>query len=144
MHHILYMSTATILVTEEDLQQMLRQYRRNNQRDLITGLLLYSGEYYIQLIEGVAEALQQLFAKIQKDPLHQNIIKLADGEIDQRLFSDWSMGFQVVSKAAFSGLQGYINPVQPDFLSSGSQLKEESPLAVLQQFAQNNMTSISY
>jgi len=87
------MSTAIVQVGEEELKAMLIHWRQNNVRDQITGMLLYSGEHYIQLIEGAEEDLRRLFAKITQDYHHTNIIKLADGSISQRLFAEWTMGF---------------------------------------------------
>ncbi|PSR52622.1 blue light sensor protein [Adhaeribacter arboris] len=136
MHHIMYMSTALVLVQEEELTAMLTQYRRNNLRDNITGMLLYSGEHYVQLIEGAEEALRKLFAKICQDYHHTNLIKLADGSISQRVFENWSMGFRSVDEAALTGLKGYVNPESVALPHP----EEESPVQVLQQFIQHNMT----
>ena len=41
-----------------------------------------------------------------------NVIKLADKQISQRSFQQWSMGFQVVSAEVFAELAGYVDPVQ--------------------------------
>ncbi|QNF33759.1 BLUF domain-containing protein [Adhaeribacter swui] len=134
----MYISTAVISVHEAELQEMLARFRRNNERDNITGMLLYSGEHYVQLIEGEEAALRKLYAKIEKDYLHTNIIKLADGQISHRLFKDWSMGFKGVTEAALTTLPGYINPASPVFLNQLPE-PEESASSVLQQFVRNNM-----
>jgi len=144
MHHIMYMSTAAVVVGENELKQMLVYYRGNNQQHDITGLLLYSGEHYVQLIEGKEADLRMLFTKIVKDYHHIDIIKLADGKISQRMFSDWSMGFKVVSEELFSTLSGYVNPYGHDFLHSLPEHNEDSPVEVLRQFAKRNLADISY
>ncbi|QMU29153.1 BLUF domain-containing protein [Adhaeribacter radiodurans] len=77
----MYISTAVIHVQETELKQMLTQYRHNNERNHITGMLLYSGENCVQLIEGQEETLRQLLSKIVKDYHHTNLIKLANGPI---------------------------------------------------------------
>lgn len=144
MHHIMYVSTATILVSEDDLRQMLFHYRRKNQQDAITGLLLYSGEHYVQLIEGAEKDLRRLFVKIAQDPLHRNLIKLADGKINARLFSDWTMGFEVISAEAFALFEGYVNPTKSNFLNSWPEREEDSPIAILRQFARHHLTGSNH
>ncbi len=144
MHHIMYISKATVIVQEEELKEMLTQWRRNNQRDDITGMLLYSGDHYVQLIEGPAENLKKLFSKISQDYHHTNIIKLADGKITHRLFPDWTMGFQGVAEESLAGLAGYVNPVSAQFEDSLPEQEEDSPVTVLKQFAQYNIKNNTY
>lgn len=144
MHHIMYISTATVTVNEATLKEMLVIYRRNNLRNGITGLLLYSGDQYVQLIEGEEEAVHQLFSKIENDPLHKNLLKLADGPIQQRLFHEWSMGFKTVRKEDFSCFSSYIDPSKPDFLHTLQPQYEDSAILVLQQFVQQNLSDIHY
>lgn len=144
MHHIMYISKATIAVQEEELKEMLVQWRRNNERDNITGILLFSGDHYVQLIEGSAENLKKLFFKINHDYHHTNIIKLADGVITQRLFTDWSMGFQSVAEESLAGLKGYVNPVSAHFEDTLPGQEEDSPVTVLKQFVQHNIKNSNY
>ena len=41
MHRIVYTSSSTRLMSEKRLQELLAVSRRNNQRDGISGLLIY-------------------------------------------------------------------------------------------------------
>ncbi|RPD49582.1 BLUF domain-containing protein [Hymenobacter sediminis] len=117
MQHIVYISAATLPVTEADLQTYLRQWRQNNERDGITGVLLYSEQEqrFMQLIEGEEEPLRRLFKLIQQDHRHRDLLILADGPIPARAFSSWLMGFQVLSTEAFGQLAGYIDPQSETF-----------------------------
>jgi hypothetical protein len=87
----MYISKATVAVPEKELKEMLAQWRKNNEKEDITGMLLYSGDHFVQLIEGPVENLKKLFHKISQDYHHTSIIKLADGKITHRLFADWTM-----------------------------------------------------
>lgn len=144
MHHIMYMSKATVAVPEEELKEMLAQWRKYNEKEDITGMLLYSGDHFVQLIEGPAENLKKLFSRINQDNHHTNIIKLADGKITHRLFADWTMGFESVAEESLAGLKGYVNPVSTQFENSLPEQEEDSPVAILKQFAQNNIKNNSY
>jgi hypothetical protein len=63
----------------------------NNRAIDVTGLLLVHGGWFVQALEGPAEQVRALFAKIAADPRHFDIEVLSSGCADQRLFHDWSM-----------------------------------------------------
>lgn len=117
MHHIVYTSTATIPVSETDLETFLARWCDNNARDGVTGILLYSEAEgkFMQVIEGEQAAIRALFGKILHDHRHRGLLKLADGPIPRRSFTSWFMGFKVLTAAAFTQLAGYVDPASPDF-----------------------------
>ncbi|MGY3089517.1 hypothetical protein ACVWYF_002565 [Hymenobacter sp. UYAg731] len=105
MHHIVYSSTANIGLTEAALQQQLGHWRSTNASLNITGLLLFSTEGNImQVLEGDATLVHQLFAVIAADVRHRNVLKLSDGPVPGRAFADWSMRFRSIGPADFSRL----------------------------------------
>ncbi|MFD2065354.1 BLUF domain-containing protein [Pontibacter silvestris] len=139
MYHIMYVSKATVPLDENKLKSMLSYYRKNTSYYNITGLLLYGKERYIQEIEGEKENVHKLFDKITKDYHHQNIIKLADGEIKDRLFSEWYMGFATTSKEEFSHYQNYVDPTEDAFFGFLPEKDEESVVTVLKHFVTHNI-----
>jgi len=94
MRRIVYLSTATRLMSDADLMEVLRVSRVNNARDNVTGLLLYQGGNFIQLLEGESAAIDMVYERIEKDPRHHSCLRMLDGESEERLFPDWSMGFR--------------------------------------------------
>jgi len=112
MHQIVYVSTATVPVSEADLERLLQRWAQNNVRDGITGLLLYaeSDGRFMQVIEGEEVVLRTLFALIEQDYRHRDLLKLADGPIARRHFTSWLMGFNVHSTAVFAQIPGYVEP----------------------------------
>jgi hypothetical protein len=91
MQQLIYMSAATHLLTDDELQQLLEQARRNNTQAAITGLLLYHEGRFMQLIEGPAPTVAALYERIEQDPRHTDTAKLADKEVDGRSFPEWAM-----------------------------------------------------
>ena len=89
--HLSYCSHAQFPVERPDLDLILETSRRNNQRDDITGLLTYSGEVFVQFLEGPPEAIGRLMGRLQVDSRHRDIIVLSKGSDHERLFHDWSM-----------------------------------------------------
>lgn len=97
LHHILYLSSAIEPFDDEALAGLLDSARRNNAEVGVTGMLLYADGNFIQYLEGEAEAVHGVFAKIKSDPRHNGILTVTDGPADDRVFADWSMGFHMAT-----------------------------------------------
>ena len=104
MHHLVYFSTASVLLTEEELHQQVAQWREKNARLDVTGVLLYSEGNILQVLEGAAATVQPLFAAIAADVRHRGVTKLADGPVPGRAFANWSMQMKSVEIADFTRL----------------------------------------
>ncbi|MBL8260476.1 MAG: BLUF domain-containing protein [Candidatus Competibacteraceae bacterium] len=102
--HILYISNAIQTPTEADMERLLLAARQNNQRDGITGVLLHHGKIFIQCIEGPRDKLDKLYARIEADPRHKNIIKVLDESIEARSFGTWQMGCSKLSDSEYLGI----------------------------------------
>ena len=59
----------------------------------ITGALLFTGEYFAQVIEGDRVSIDGLIKAITDDPRHDQIMIVARGPIAERRFPDWSMAY---------------------------------------------------
>jgi hypothetical protein len=110
MIHIVYMSRAVRPLTDQDLQDLLNQCRRDNGLHDVTGVLFYSHGNIAQLIEGEPEVLESLFEKISRDGRHSHVTKLVDKPINVRSFSEWSMAFHPLEATGFEALQGFLLP----------------------------------
>ncbi len=94
MFQLVYVSSATWPMNNEDLNMILDISRANNQRLGVTGLLLHIDQGFLQVLEGPKDAVLELLAKIQKDIRHIGLRVLIQQEIAERLFADWFMGFE--------------------------------------------------
>ncbi len=81
------------LAAPEQVEQILASSREHNQRRGVTGVLLFTGGHFAQLLEGSAEALAAAMAAIEADPRHEAVTRLIDREISQRRFAGWTMAF---------------------------------------------------
>lgn len=90
---LVYVSSATRYFTNGELLKLLEICRANNQRLDITGLLLYKGGNFMQVLEGPDAEVVGLYQKIERDNRHRGSIKLLQRETAQRDFADWTMGF---------------------------------------------------
>ncbi len=104
-HCIVYFSTSVGLFQEEDLVAILEQSRRNNARYGITGVLLYVRGSIIQVLEGEKELLEALYGRIEQDQRHKNVSRVISKPITDRLFSQWSMGYETLTSRQLDALK---------------------------------------
>lgn len=89
--YVSYCSQAQLPIEQAHLDRIIESSRRNNRRDDITGLLTYSGEVFVQFLEGPPEALRSLMNRLKTDPQHHSIIVLSQGSEHERVLPEWDM-----------------------------------------------------
>lgn len=121
MYHLIYVSQATRPMSEEDLASILKKSRDYNTADGITGLLIYkftpseNRANFMQLLEGPEEKVLEAFARIEADKRHHTKIVLEQGEISDRNFPEWSMGFRNADASDLAKFEGYSDLGSPEF-----------------------------
>lgn len=115
--HIIYTSTATSEFDLADLEPMLQKARVTNAARDVTGILLYSGRTFFQVLEGEEATLTEMFAKIAVDRRHAAVTKIIQEPIAQRAFGDWSMGYSQIDAAELESIEGF-----RDFFRDGNSL----------------------
>jgi len=93
---IIYCSQATYDLAPDELVGLLEVSRRNNEAAGLRGMLLYSSQSFLQVLEGDPAALATTYARIGGDDRHANLRLLLDAEVAAPLFPDWTMGFEHV------------------------------------------------
>ena len=76
-----------------DFMDILEVSRARNERDSITGVLLFCNNNVVQCLEGSREAVNKTYARIVQDRRHQNPLLVDYREISTRMFAKWSMGY---------------------------------------------------
>jgi hypothetical protein len=110
---LLYLSSAKPELTEEALLQILSESQQRNAAINITGLLLHSDGNIIQVIEGEEEdAVERLFAKINRDTRHHQVIVLYRKIVAKRDFLEYKMGFKRATSEQLVELPGFSNIVE--------------------------------
>lgn len=59
-----------------DLDTLVHRASSKNLPLGITGILLFNGLQFFQVLEGTEEALESLFSEIQSDPRHRDVVEL--------------------------------------------------------------------
>lgn len=110
MHHIIYLSWATVPFTNAQLQNLLTLARQRNTELAVTGILLYGNERFVQVLEGEESIIREMYAHIRRDTRHSNILTFANKPVAQRAFMEWAMAFQPLSLQQFDDVVGYLGP----------------------------------
>lgn len=106
---IVYISSVRLGLSSREITAIVHEARVNNQKLGITGMLLYNGKDFMQLIEGEKAIVQDLYEKVRKDHRHSDVTLLLKESITHKNFDNWSMGYKNV--------QGLKN-INPDILNS--------------------------
>jgi len=88
---VIYVSVADPALTTADIAELLAQAQRNNERDALTGALIYNGQNFMQLLEGPVGKVEACLAAIRADRRHMGMIEIRRRLIEQRDFASWSM-----------------------------------------------------
>jgi hypothetical protein len=134
--HLIYVSSAIQEQSDADLDAILASAVRNNSKNDITGMLLYAGGNFLQVIEGEKEAIDKTFSFIEKDSRHHGIIVIERGEIQQRSFIQWNMGFYRLTEIDAAQRPGYAPFFQHGFDAAQIGARPGLALEILLSFAE--------
>ena len=90
---LIYASSTDHMLTETELLEILEVSRKNNRERDITGILLYKSGNFLQVLEGPKDVVLALYAVIEADPRHREIMKVSERPITERDFPEWQMAF---------------------------------------------------
>ena len=96
-----YTSLARLDLEADDLEAIHRIARNANALDGITGLLIFNGTHFLQIIEGQPQAIDELVEKLRRDPRHSGVEIRDQRMVEARSFPDWSMELVRVSASYF-------------------------------------------
>lgn len=92
LHSIVYTSTAVCPMNSGDLEALLLDARNFNRQNAVTGVLLHSGDNFMQCFEGPEDAVQRVNQRILRSRMHTDVLEFMNLPIEKRTFSDWAMG----------------------------------------------------
>ena len=139
MIHLVYVSSATREMSEKDLVHLLEQSRNRNKRQNVTGMLLYSGGNFFQVLEGDNKDVEEIYESILEDERNKGNIIIIKENIDERTFPDWSMGFKHITTENIKSIEGYTEfldrEIEPEEFTNNS----DKVLGLLYQFKKSNV-----
>ncbi len=115
---LLYASRIVEGADQSLLDSIMAKSRAHNPRAGVTGILCYSNNLFLQVLEGSRREVSQLYNRIANDERHKDVEILYYEEVTERIFSNWTMG------------QVNLNKVNPSTLLKYSEKPELDPYAV--------------
>lgn len=100
MRRIVYLSSSRKALDKEQVEEILRVSRRNNEQAGVTGFLAYHDRCFFQVLEGPDGSVEHLLTRIRVDPRHSGLLVLSDTNVEQRAFPHWQMAFVARSELA--------------------------------------------
>lgn len=140
MYYIIYVSQAKKPMDVIELEQLLQKSRAWNTSKALTGLLIYrfSAEgksgHFIQMLEGDKSEVRTLYDMIKTDKRHHTVLILNEGTVENRMFSEWAMGFKNVDDAMLEGLPGHARLGDSTFNPAAFQQSNDEALKLLKFF----------
>ena len=122
---LIYASRATEDFHEHEIPDLLKQLRVANAKHEITGMLLYIGGSFLQVLEGQPGMVEAVFSKILQDKRHAQVTLIAKESILEREFEGWTMSHKTLDPVEAGELIG-----EPDqFVSAARVTKIDSKRA---------------
>lgn len=92
-----YTSRARLDLSDDDLAAIHQSARHLNALDGISGMLLFDGARFLQILEGAEDAVDNLVGRLRMDPRHSAFEVRDERFVEARSFADWSMELVRVS-----------------------------------------------
>jgi hypothetical protein len=106
---LIYASRSTECFHEHDIPDLLHQVRLANAKQEFTGMLLYIGGSFLQILEGRPEQVDAVFSKIQRDTRHTEVRIISRESIPERAFEGWTMMHKTLDPIEAGELIGEID-----------------------------------
>lgn len=88
-----YTSLARPELSTVEVGAIHQTARHLNAIDGITGLLVYNGRHFLQVVEGAESAIDDLMRRLLADPRHSALTVEDERFIEPREFPQWAMEF---------------------------------------------------
>lgn len=93
-YKLIYVSQAKDDICYRDIDEILKKSRKNNAVHDVSGILIFSDGYFIQLLEAAsAEIVRATLARIVKDPRHHTVRIIREWNCAERSLQQTSMAF---------------------------------------------------
>jgi hypothetical protein len=116
LYTICYFSKSNIADSDEAIKEQIHDILSvaniKNTASGVTGALLYSGGYFVQVLEGPESSVEDIFESIQNDLRHREVVVIKHSHVNERSFPKWSMALAGVDKQLIPGLEGILT--KPD------------------------------
>jgi len=126
---LIYQSQLSAECPDNDLRLLTREASENNRSMQVTGILLFNGTEFFQVLEGEEQVVDTLFRHICDDPRHRDIVELMRDYSAYRRFSDTGMTLFELQKIDTKTLTDELR-----VMSQGSPLPDDRVFRLIERF----------
>jgi uncharacterized Fe-S cluster-containing MiaB family protein len=137
MISLIYVSTASHLLTTDELLEILHISQKKNKERQVTGMLLYKGGNFMQVLEGPEESVKSIFESIQRDLRHHDVSVLMLEPIEERQFTQWTMAFHNLDEEIASKENAYSGFFDDELIAEKFREKPQLAYNMLLSFREN-------
>jgi len=136
LHNLFYCSLAKKDISKDDILNILSWSRQYNEKNEVTGILLYwkKTNQFMQVLEGEENVILNLFDKISKDTRHSLLKIIYQEDIIARGFKSWTMAFQDIDEIERYGLDGFSDFLKMDFTTERTNISSSIAINLIQSF----------
>ena len=133
MKTLAYTSRASRDLSSQDVESILRSCRINNALEGITGILIYNGSAFLQVLEGAKRAVDDALARIERDDRHHEVVVRDDRDLPARVFPAWDMAYLHLPNGEILGAEAVQRaldrPVTPEVFALLQGMAQSMPSA---------------
>jgi hypothetical protein len=100
MLRLVYLSTARLGLESRDLEKLVVAAAAHNRAKSVTGVLLYNGLNFLQVLEGPTAAVDGLYERIRQDQRHSGVTAMRREPIGIVSYPDWGMKLKNIDRAS--------------------------------------------
>ena len=90
---LIYVSKLDCNLAINNLAGIFEKAAKKNKARDITGFIVYNEKYFLQIIEGNKDTINNLYEKIIQDVRHTDILLLGTKDLENRDFEEWNLGY---------------------------------------------------
>jgi len=93
LRRIAWSSVPSSTFSAARLCEIVAPARWNNECNRVSGMLLYTGVHFLEILEGEESVLNEMWSRLQHDDRHASLVRIGDEACNERRFADWKMGY---------------------------------------------------
>lgn len=93
LRRLAYVSFPVADLAPTEIGRIVHVSRVNNAARGLTGVLVYTGSDFAQMIEGRHEAVETLWQRLKADERHRDLTVFLDEPAERAWFETWRMGY---------------------------------------------------
>ena len=93
LRRIAWSSVPSSSFSAARLGEIVAPARWNNKCNDVSGVLLYTGMHFLEILEGEESVLNEMWSRLENDHRHASLVRIGDEACEERRFVGWKMAY---------------------------------------------------